>query len=107
MSSDSKIGWRYIQLRWGREVEEVRRWRREVVEVEVVEEEVVVVEAVAARHTWHASHSEITSCTIRSLASHCEIRSSNGPLYGENENCWVSTMWSSNSEFTWRGKSGR
>ena len=65
----------------------------------VVAAEVVVV-AVAARRTWHASHSEMTSCTIRSFASHCEIRSSNGPLYGENENCWVSTMWSSNSEFT-------
>ena len=64
MSSESKMGCRYIQLR------------------------------------WQPSHSEVTSCTRRSLRSQSAMRSSKGPLYGEKENCCVSTMWSSSSEFT-------
>ena len=64
MSSESKMGCRYIQLR------------------------------------WQPSHSEVTSCTNRSLRSQSAMRSSKGPLYGEKENCCVSTMWSSSSELT-------
>ena len=64
MSSESKIGCKYIQLR------------------------------------WQPNHSEVTSCTRRSRRSQSAIRSSKGPLYGEKENCCVSTMLSSSSVFT-------
>jgi hypothetical protein len=64
MSSESKMGCKYIQLR------------------------------------WQPSHSEVTSWTRRSRRSQSAIRSSKGPLYGEKENCCVSTMLSSSSVFT-------